>query len=102
MDVTLAGVQMRGAQVILTYNRKIDRHIGQYTDGDNLEDLGRHSKEFAITSSLPLAEFLAFEKSLEKGQPTFTSPFGTYKVVVKRIEYSDQGSLQLLLVEDIQ
>ena len=102
MDVTVAGVHLKSAKVLLTYNRKIDRHIGQYTNGDDLEDLGRHSKEFSIQSALALDEFLKFEKTIDLGSPTLVSPFGTYKVVVKRVEYSDQGHLNLLLVEDIQ
>ena len=101
MEVHIGAITFAQAAVTLSYNHKIDRRIAQYTDGDDLEDLGRHSKEFEVVTRVELQEFLAFEKELEAGQPTFKSPLGTFKVVVKTIEFHDDGRLRLLLVEDL-
>ncbi len=102
MEIRIGTVTLRDASVTLSYDMRIDRKMQRDAQGDDLTPLGRHSKEFEVTSTMSLESFLQFEKDTATGEAQFVSAFGEYKVIVKRVRYAPDGTLTLLLVEDVE
>jgi len=101
MDVYLNDIKLPGFSVTMTTRRKIDRIITQNTEGEDLMDHGRGSYEFELMGTLPLDNYMTLLDETTHGCLRFKSEFGDHNVVLKTIRYRDDGTIYMLLVEDI-
>jgi hypothetical protein len=101
MDVHLNDLKLANFQVTMKAERKIDRLLLHQQDGDDLVDRGRSSYEFQLQGVVPIETYRALLKEIDTGALLFKSPFGEFHVVAKSIKYRDDGTIHMLLVEDI-
>jgi hypothetical protein len=101
MDIYLNDLKFANFSVTMKAERKIDRLMLHQQDGDDLVDRGRSSYEFQLQGAVPIETYQALLNEIDTGALLFKSPFGEYHVVAKVVRYRDDGSLHLILVEDI-
>ncbi|MGQ9582640.1 MAG: hypothetical protein ACUVV6_03890 [Thermoplasmatota archaeon] len=102
MDVYLNELRLEGFTVEMRKDYRIGRRIEQGADGDDIILEGRKSTEFALSGRMSLAQLKQLERELARGEPTFRSDLGEYKVAVKSLHYrTDTSEVAMELIEDV-
>lgn len=101
MNANLGRVKLKGCEMDIVMEKYSRRHSDDSNEGDDLIDLGRKSYQFTIRGKLSFDEFKKLDAEARKRGNVFKSDFGSFFVVVKRLEYRTTGEFVLSLVEDI-
>lgn len=101
MNANLGRVKLKGCEMDIVMEKYSRRHSDDSNEGDDLIDLGRKSYQFTIRGKLSFDEFKKLDAEARKRGNMFKSDFGSFCVVVKRLEYKTTGEFVLSLVEDI-
>ena len=101
MNVNLGKVRLKNCEMEIVMEKYSRRNSDDSNEGDDLVDLGRKSYQFVVRGKLTFDEFKRLDGEARKRGNVFKSDFGSFYVVVKRLEYKTTGEFALMLVEDI-
>jgi hypothetical protein len=101
MNANLGRVKLKTCEMDIVMEKYSRRNSDDNNEGDDLVDLGRKSYQFTIRGKLSFDEFKKLDAEARKRGNVFKSDFGTFSVVVKRLEYKTTGEFVLSMVEDI-
>jgi hypothetical protein len=102
MKVCLGEVTLADMAVEMRLEYRLGRRIEQGSQGDDIILEGRKSYEFSLSGKIKMDQLRLLQKEVTRGEPTFRSDFGEFKVAVKSIRYrSDTGEVSIELVEDV-
>ena len=101
MDVTLGDIVLTDCDVEIHLERYTRRDYKPEREGDDMRDVGRKSYEFLVHGSIPMDDFKRLNVEANKKNNKFTFELGEFVVVVKRLDYSTDGSFTLHLIEDV-
>lgn len=103
MDAYLGNFHFGDCTVDLRLERRLDRIIREGSDGDDMNDVGRKSKEFVIRCRMTVEQVMTLDKLVGEGETAFRCPYGEYKAVVKYIDYkAATGDCETCIIEDIE